>query len=172
MTLSSRRRFIICLDATLLIIFLLLLAPRLTGLALHEVLGFLFFIPLILHLLVAWPWIQKSVVRFFKTSGRSRLNLCINMILFLLVITELASGLFISQVLLPAFGIKTVNDRVWRYVHNVTLNFTVLFIGLHVAINWGWIASVFKRQLHVPNEKRMAPSFKISTGLLRSGIIV
>ena len=36
---SPRRRFIVLLDTTLLIIFILLLSPRLTGLPLHEISG-------------------------------------------------------------------------------------------------------------------------------------
>jgi len=157
-----RKRFIICLDTALLIIFILLLSPRLTGLPLHEVLGFIFFIPIIVHLLIAWPWIQNSTKKFFKTANkRTRLNFFLNTILFILVITELVSGFIISQVALPGLGIKTVNDRAWRSVHNQTLNFTMLFTGLHIAINWGWIASVFRRRSN---------SIKQSSGIVASNV--
>src|SRR5678809_1654348 len=108
---SPRRRFIICLDTALLIIFILLLSPRLTGLPLHEVLGVIFFIPIVIHLLIAWPWIQNATRKFFKTvSNRTRFNFFLNAILFILVITELLSGFVISQVALPGLGIKTIND--------------------------------------------------------------
>jgi hypothetical protein len=158
---SSRRRFIICLDTALLVIFILLLSPRMTGLPLHEVLGFIFFIPIIIHLLLAWPWIQKATKRFFKAaSKRTRFNFFLNTILFILVITELVSGFIISQVVLPGIGIKTINDRAWRAVHNVPLNFVVLFAGLHIAVNWGWIASVFKKRLRIPTQSNIS-SLKI-----------
>src|SRR5215204_1241210 len=135
---SPRRRFVVFLDTTLLIIFILLLSPRMTGLALHEILGFIFFIPIIIHLLIAWPWIQNTTEKFFKTaSRRTRLNFLLNAILFILIITELVSGFIISQVVLPDLGIDTINDKAWRSVHNLPLNFVVLFAGLHIAINWG-----------------------------------
>ena len=170
---SSRRKFIICLDTTLLIIFILLLSPRLTGLPLHEVLGFIFFIPLIIHLLIAWPWIQNSTSKFFKTATlRTRFNFFLNSIFFILAITELVSGLFISQVVLPDLGIKTINDRTWRFVHNVTLNFTVLFAGLHIAINWGWIVSVFKKRLSIAQQSNKVFSPKFMTVLLRISILI
>src|SRR5262249_43407583 len=161
------RRFIICLDSMLLIVFILLLSPRLTGLALHEVLGFIFFIPLIIHLLIAWPWIQNSTRKFFKTTtGRTRFNFILNCILFILVIIELVSGSFISQVALPFLGVNTINDRLWRSVHNLTLNFTVVFAGIHIALNWGWIVSAFKKRL-----SNTVFSIKISSIVLRIGFL-
>jgi hypothetical protein len=150
---SSRKRFIICLDTFLLINLILLLSPRMTGLPLHEVLVCIFLIPLMIHLLIAWPWIQSSTKKFFTTAnGRSQINFILNSVLFILVITELVSGFTISEVVLVKLGIKTINDRSWRLVHNVTLNFTVLFAGLHIAINWGWIASIFKKRLNTPSQ--------------------
>jgi hypothetical protein len=170
---SPRRRFIICLDTALLIIFILLLSPRMTGLPLHEVLGVIFFIPVIIHLLIAWPWIQNVTGKFFKTaSNRTRFNFILNTILFILVITELVSGFFISQVVLPELGIKTINDRSWRSAHNLPLNFTVLFAGLHIAINWGWIVAAFNKRLSIPKESNGKFSIKIISILVRIGILI
>lgn len=157
----------------LLVVFILLLSPRMTGLALHEVLGFIFFIPLIVHLLMAWPWIQTSARKFFQLSSRrTRFNFILNTILFILVITELVSGFFISQVVLPTLGVKTINDKIWRSVHNKTLNFTVVFAALHIALNWGWIVSVFKKRLRDPTQSSAAFSSKILTLVLRISILI
>ena len=170
---SSRRKLIICLDTSLLIILILLLSPRMTGLPLHEVLGFIFLVPLMIHLLIAWPWIQSTAKKFFKTaSKRTQINFILNTILFILVITELVSGFTISQVLLVKLGFKTINDRTWRSVHNLTLNYTVLFAGLHIAINWGWIGSVFKKHLRIPNQYNWGFSLKIRTMLVRISILI
>jgi len=144
---SPRRRFIVCLDTALLIIFILLLSPRMTGLALHEALGFIFLISIIIHLLIAWPWIQNATRKFFNTAtSRTRFNFFLNSVLFILVITELVSGFIISQVVLPWFGINTINDRSWRAAHNSPLNFVVLFAGVHIAMNWAWIVAAFKKR--------------------------
>ena len=170
---SPRRRFIICLDTALLIIFILLLSPRMTGLPLHEVLGVIFFIPIVLHLLIAWPWIQNATRKFFKTANkRTQFNFFLNTILFILVITELVSGFFISQVVLPELGIKTINDRSWRSVHNLPLNFVVLFTGLHIAINWGWIVAAFKKRINSPKQSNGGFSLKIMSVLVRIGILI
>ena len=170
---SPRRRFIICLDNALLNIYILLISPRMTGLPLHEILGVIFFIPIVIHLLIAWPWIQNATRKFFKTANkRTRFNFFLNTILFILVITELVSGFFISQVVLPDIGIKTINYRSWRSVHNLTLNFTVLFAGLHIAINWGWIVTAFKKRLSIPKQSNGGFSLKIMSILVRIGILI
>jgi len=87
------------------------------------------------------------------------------------VITELVSGFIISQVVLPGLGIKTINDRSWRAVHNVPLNFVVLFAGLHIAVNWGWIASVFKKRLRIPMQSNIS-SLKIQAIFGRISILI
>ena len=169
---DPRRRFIICLDTALLVIFILLLSPRMTGLALHEVLGFIFFIPIIIHLLIAWPWIQAATKKFFKiTNRRTRFNFFLNSILFILVIIELVSGFIISEVVLPKLGINTINDRSWRAAHNLPLNFVVLFTGLHIAINWGWIVSTFKKRINIPKQNRIF-SPKLMSLIVRVGILI
>jgi hypothetical protein len=170
---SARRRFIIFLDTTLLIIVILLLSPRMTGLAVHEILGFIFFIPIIIHLLLAWPWIRNTTRKVFKTaSRRTRFNFFLNNILFILVITELVSGFIISQVVLPNLGINTINDRSWRSVHNLPLNFVVLFTGLHIAINWGWIVAAFKKRINSPKEGKGLFQLKFMSILVRIGILI
>ncbi|HET9826629.1 MAG TPA: DUF4405 domain-containing protein [Chitinophagaceae bacterium] len=170
---SPRTRFIVFLDTTLLIIFILLLSPRMTGLAFHEVLGLIFLIPVIIHLLIAWPWIQKTTRKFFKTAtSRTRFNFFLNTILFILLITELVSGFIISQVVLPNLGINTINDRSWRSLHNLPLNFVVLFAGLHIAINWRWIIAAFKKRSTNPKQRKQLFSFKFMPLFMRFGILI
>src|SRR4051812_47723370 len=159
---SPRRRFVVFLDVTLLIIFILLLSPRMTGLALHEILGFIFFIPTIIHLLIAWPWIQSATRKFLTAANRrTRFNFFLNTILFILVISELTSGFIISQVVLPTVGINTINDQSWRSAHNLPLNFVMLFTGLHIAMNWGWIAAAFKKRVSPVKQNKAVFSFKL-----------
>jgi hypothetical protein len=171
---SPQKRFIVFLDTSLLIIFILLLSPRMTGLALHEVLGFIFFIPIIIHLLIAWPWIQGATRKFFKTANRrTRFNFFLNTTLFILVIAELVSGFIISQVVLPNLGINTINDLTWRSVHNLPLNFVMLFMGLHIAMNWRWIVAAFKkRSINSKQSKELFSVKFMSSILMRIGILL
>ena len=158
----SRRKFIIFLDSFLLLVFILLLSPRLTGWALHEILGIVFFIPIIIHLLIAWPWIRSATKTFMlKARRRTTFNFCLNAGLFILMIIEIISGLAISKVALPFLGTKTIKDEAWESLHVQTLNVTKLFVGLHIAVNWDWIVSIFKKRTQNAKEKliKLAPGF-------------
>jgi Domain of unknown function (DUF4405) len=151
--LISRRMVIICLDTFLLLLFIFLLSPRMTGLPMHEVLGILLFLPILLHLLLAWSWIKQTTKRLLKNaSRRTRFNYFLNTTLFVLVMIELVSGLAISRVALPFIGINTIDDRSWRALHNLTLNWTRLFVGLHIAVNWKWIVTAFTRRAAASNK--------------------
>lgn len=137
---------IFTLDTLLLIGFLLLLSPRMTGLPRHELIGAAFVVPVLLHLLIARPWVRGAVRSVARNSHpRTRINLVLNIVLFVLLVLEIFSGLEISQVLLPSMGWMRVDDRIWRQLHNEFLNWVRLFVGVHIAVNWNWIAGTFRR---------------------------
>lgn len=136
------------LDAILLVVFILLLSPKLTGLAWHEVLGLLFVLPVLVHILVARRWIIGAAKRFLRLADRrDRVNCGLNAILFVLIVIEVFSGIEISRLALPYLGLMTINDETWRLVHNLTLNWTLLVVGLHVAMNWSWILTAVRRRI-------------------------
>lgn len=138
---SYSRKFALYLDAMLLVLCLVLLAPRFSGLRWHEWLGVAIVPPLMLHLLLSWSWITVALRRIFSTEGsiRSRINLLLNGALFVAFIVELVTGLVISQAALPLFGVHTLDDWAWRRLHNQTTTWIRLLIALHVAMNWRWI---------------------------------
>ena len=138
---NCSRKFTLWLDALLLVVCLILLAPRASGLRWHEWLGVAVVPALVLHLLLSWTWITVALRRIFSTAGslRGRINLLLNTALFVAFVVELVSGLVISQVSLPFLGVHTLDDWAWRRLHNQTTSWIRLFIALHVAMNWRWI---------------------------------
>jgi hypothetical protein len=135
------RKFTLSLDALLLVVCLVLLAPRFSGLHWHEWLGVVVIVPLLLHLLLSWTWIVVAFRRIFSSDGslRGRINLLLNVALFVAFVVELVSGLVISQAALPFFGIHTLDDWAWRRLHNQTTTWIRILVALHVAMNWQWI---------------------------------
>ena len=147
---SSRLRnaVAIYIDIALLVALVLLLSPRLTGLPVHEWLGIALGLPLLVHLVLSWVWIRSGSARFVTgPNTRARINYVLNWILFILVVIEVTSGVAISHVALPSIGVPTINDRAWRALHNQTLNWTLLLLGLHVAMNWKPLAAGVRRYL-------------------------
>jgi Domain of unknown function (DUF4405) len=136
-TSRSRNALAIYVDILLLATLLLLFSPRLSGLSIHEWLGISLGGTLIVHLLLSWTWINSSTRRVVSGKNRrAHINYILNWLLFVLIMVELTSGIAISQVALPSIGIRTIDDRSWRALHNQTLNWTMLVLGFHLAMNW------------------------------------
>jgi cytochrome b561 len=136
----------LAIDIALFGLILLLLSPRLTGLPVHEWLGLAIGVPVLVHLLLSWSWIARAtLVAPVRPGWRHRINYGLNWLLFALVILEITSGIVISVVALPSLGIPTIEDRAWRLLHNRFLNFLVLLVGIHIAMNWSALRTGIRR---------------------------
>lgn len=144
---GHRMSFLFWFDTSLLLLFLLIMTPRLTGLAIHEIAGVVFVIFFLLHILLSWQWI-KAAARKLVTKGawRMRVNSSLNGLLFAFTCIAIVAGLVISQVVLPALRIPSVNDSVWHFLHNRMASWVRICIGLHIAMNWQWIVAAVRRQ--------------------------
>jgi cytochrome b561 len=148
---TPSKAFLFTLDALLLLLGLLLMSPRLTGLALHEWIGIAFLLPLLVHLLMSWRWIVTALRRALAPAcWRDAANLALNTMLFISTTVVVVSGLVISQVALPWLGVGTIDDRTWRTTHNNWTDAMWLFVCAHVAMNWRWIAKVADRYIPKP----------------------
>jgi len=144
----GRRGFEFYLDALLLLVFLVLLSPRMTGLPVHEWLGIAFTVPLLVHLLLSWSWIAAATRRVFAPRRRrDTVNAVLNALLFITVTVVVVSGLVISQVSLPWLGVHTINDRAWRATHNQWTTWMWLTVSAHIAMNWRWIVNATRNYL-------------------------
>jgi hypothetical protein len=148
MTALTRRRFVFYLDTALLVVFLVLLSPRSTGLTVHEWLGIALALPLFVHLLLAWSWIATAARRLRPpVKTRDTVNAILNAALFVSAAVVVVSGLVISRVALPLFGVDTIDDRVWRGMHNRWTTIMLLSVSAHIAMNWRWVVTTTRRYL-------------------------
>ena len=142
------KTFVFSLDALLLLLFLVLMSPRLTGLSWHEWLGVVLVVPLLVHLLLSWRWIVTAFKRApAPTRRRDLANLVLNTALFVSTVVVVVSGLVISQVALPWMGVNTIDDRTWRTTHNNWTDVVWVLICAHIAMNWRWIAKIADRYI-------------------------
>ena len=143
----SHRSYMFLTDILLSLIFLLLFSLLLTGLKIHELAGIAFFVLMLLHLVFSWTWIKLSAQKILrKKNWQKRFNFLLNATLFILVVLQVSSGLVISQVAVPALGIKTINDWAWRSLHSDCPRILVVVISLHIALNWQRIAGYFRKK--------------------------
>jgi hypothetical protein len=145
-------------DIAILIGFLVAYEPALTGIAFHEWLSLAFASAMIVHLLLHWDWVVQITLQFFrKLFHSSRLNYVINLALLIDFVTIMLSGLMISRSVLPAFGLQIAINSAWRFLHFSAANFSLVLIGLHLALHWKWILSTTKRYLFAPLKRRPQP---------------
>lgn len=138
-------------DLAIFVAFLVAMDPRLTGIAIHEWLSIAFGAAIITHLVLHWKWLVATTTRFLKRIPReSRLNYILNTLFFIDIVVVILSGIMISEAALPLFGLELHGGRVYRGLHSLSANLSVIILGLHVALHWKWIANATKRYIVEP----------------------
>jgi hypothetical protein len=143
---QNRNKLNLFVDLAIFLAFLVAMAPRFSGMPVHEWLGIAFGAAIITHLLLHWQWIVEVTRRFLGTAQWSaRVNYVLNALLFVDVTVVIFTGLLISQAALPALGIPVAPGGPWRMLHTFSANLFVFIVGLHVALHWQWIVNMVKR---------------------------
>lgn len=144
---NNRTRLVLCLDLGMLVLVCVLECLSLTGLNLHEWLGFVL-CPLVLwHVVLQWPWFVAQCRRVLAPGAyRARINSFLNIALLFMMAAVLLSGVLISSLAAPLLDERLGRMPVWNEVHG-WLNFVVVvLVGLHLALNWDWIVAALRRR--------------------------
>jgi hypothetical protein len=145
-------------DVMLLVFFIIASAPMATGIAIHEWISFLYLIPFVIHILLHWDWIVSMPKRIFKKlSLENRLNIIWNTLLYILMVIVTVSGILISEAALPLLGITIKPDSFWHSIHHNSSNLLFPFLGIHLALHWGWIVRTTKKVFNKKNSDMSAP---------------
>lgn len=155
----------LAVDSTIFVAFLIAMAPHFSGTAVHEWLSIAFGAAIITHLLLHWQWLVEVTKRFFtRTQWSARINYLLNTLLFIAMTIVIFTGLMISEVALPVFGVHMASGGVWRGLHETSANVVVIIVGLHIALHWQWIVNTVKRYVIAPLlPRRRAPQPALGT---------
>lgn len=133
----NRTKWNLFLDLGLAAIFIVEMEEHFTGLPMHELLGLIFGAALILHIIMHWDWIVSITRTLFKmVVHESRLNYALNLALFVDLLVVTVTGVAISRTL----GLNMQVSHGWQEIHIIASEFSLVLIGLHVAMHWKWIA--------------------------------
>lgn len=144
------------LDAASFVAFLLVTAPHFTGMAIHEWLSLALGAALVTHLLLHWSWIVAVTRRFFSAATwNARLNYVLNALLFVVFTTALFTGLMLSEIVVPLFGVQLGHDGLWEQLHRLSSDAAVILIGLHVALHWRWIVNATRKLFSRRSSRRV-----------------
>jgi len=140
-------------DCIAFVSLLLVMDPRLTGIAAHEWLSVAFTCVLVVHLLLHWTWLENAVKRFIGAAGLTRFKLVLTASVLIGFTVATFSGFMISESILELFGARRSANMSWREVHEISSNLTLLLVGIHVALDWGWIKSAVRSVVTLPSRK-------------------
>jgi hypothetical protein len=130
------------LDLFLAAIFVVEMEVSFTGLLLHELLGVLFAVLIVLHIVLHWDWVVSITRTFFrKLIHESRLNYVVNVALFIAVLAATVTGFTVSETLGLDFGLRGAQLVDWQLIHALTSHLSLALTALHVALHWRWIAT-------------------------------
>lgn len=145
---SPRSR--LALDAGLFVALLVAYYPARTGIVIHEWLSIAVVVPLLVHLLVNWDWTVRVAARFVdRLLSASRLNLVVDVVLFVWAVALMLSGLMVSQAISALFAWQLSPNAIWYGLHSVAADATVLLLLVHLGLHWRWVARVLGVRLGV-----------------------
>ena len=139
------------LDIALFIAFVIDMNVRFTDIPIHEWLGVAFGIVLIYHLLLHWDWVLGITRRMVsKLPAVERLRYFLDIALFIDMLLLIATGLWISEVVIRQLGWQVSPNFLWRRLHSITADLAILIVALHIGLSWTWISNAFKRYIWQP----------------------
>ncbi|MEJ6077037.1 DUF4405 domain-containing protein [Vibrio sp. 1-Bac 57] len=131
------------MDIFLFISFILVCAPKFTGVAIHEWLSFFFLIPFMIHLLLHWDWIKNfPKLLIHNLKGQARFNAIWDLIIYLTMMVVILSGVIVSEVVLPLLGLGLPLSPFWFMIHDTSSNLLIPMLGIHLALHWDWIKTM------------------------------
>ena len=74
----------------------------------------------------------------------------LNIALLFDIVLIIVSGILISKVALPAFGIQLARSFGWRGIHHASANVFTPLVLTHVIAHWKWIVDAGRRYLIQP----------------------
>ncbi len=148
----------LAVDIVIFLIFLVVEAPKFSGLPAHEWLGIAIGAGVLTHVLLHWSWVIEISQRFFgKAQTIARVNYVLNLLLFLTITTIIFTGLMISETVLPLLGITVAQNGLWRGLHTGAADLFILLVALHVALHWQWFVNLLRRSRGTPEGARRTP---------------
>jgi len=144
----DRTKLNLFLDIGLTLFFAIEMEVHFTGLALHELLGFLFAAVVIVHIVLHWDWVVSLTLTFFrKLIHESRLNYVVNVLLLVDTVIVSVTGVAVSETLGLNFGLKGLQLTDWQAVHGFSSHLCLVLTALHIALHWKWIATNAEKYL-------------------------
>jgi Domain of unknown function (DUF4405) len=139
---TARKRLPI--DMFMFAAFLVGYKPFSTGLSLHEWLCVVLVAPVLVHMVINWDWTVRVSTSFFSRLRRTtRVNLIVDIVLFVFTVAVMLSGFMVSRVFAAAVGFSTTPAPIWYRVHSLSADIVIGSALVHFALHWKWFVRAF-----------------------------
>jgi hypothetical protein len=129
--------------------------PAWTGLAVHEWLCIVAIVPLLFHVVVNWDQTLSILSRFAAiVRATPKVNLVVDVALFVAAVTVMLSGLLISQYAAKAIGVTIVPTAVWVSTHSWSADATIALLLVHFVLHWKWVVKAAGKLGRAPRAVR------------------
>lgn len=138
---NARSRLL--LDIGLFLAFLAAFSPTVTGISVHEWLSLALAVPTLAHLILNWDWVLRTIARFVnRARTMSRVNLGVDIALFLATVTVMLSGFMVSQVIASTLGLALSVTAAWSTLHALSATATIGLLLVHLGLHVPWAVRV------------------------------
>lgn len=130
-------------DIALLVILIMLASYIIVSNKVHEILGIVFFSLFIIHNILNYKYYKLLFKR--KYTLINIINLSLIIILFILIILNMISAIFVS---IDIFSfIKTNNAALGRKLHLISTIYTFIFSSLHLGFNFNFFVILIQKKI-------------------------
>jgi hypothetical protein len=138
-----------------------------TGLQVHELLGLAVFAIMLFHLVIHWRWVFSVTEKVFESvSSKATFCYVIDFGLLFSFTGIIITGLIISSLL--SLPLQMQSYEFWRFLHVTVSYFTLVMIGLKLAVHWKWLVNTTKRKIfRSPKNATVVAAQTNSTGISR-----
>ena len=134
------------IDGAALLVYLVVANPSLTGINLHEWLGFGVLVVFLVHCVVHVDWVVDTVRNGLSGSWARAGNLALDALILIAFATVMVSGLLVSGAVLPAFGLYADGYYFWDPLHSIAAKALLALLLVHVAAHWKWLYNFFRKK--------------------------
>ena len=145
MSASANVSIRIILDILLIGLLITLFNKNEISLMYHEIAGLVFLVPVCIHLLFNWTWVNGVIRKFVRTGlhGKTRVLMAVNILLTLSWTAVMVTGVLSSKKLFP-FGITALIP--WHFFVSAL---ALILTGVHFGLNWNFFREAFVEKLRL-----------------------
>ena len=158
----------IILDIIMTLLLVMLYNSHIFNVSFHEIAGLFIILLFIIHCVFNKKWIAAVSKKILTKTLPTKTKISY-IIVFLLVVgfvLIIVSGILCSQVLFPA---PNAHESPWRIVHIFTSAITLILVGIHLGLHWGFVKNMLKRVISIPQRAKKALSLLVVITVLLFG---